>query len=348
MTGGGSKRHVPRTRIVCTLGPASTSETVLRKMMRAGMDIVRLNFSHGNRAGQTARIRAVRTLNRKMRRRIRLLGDLEGPRIRLGYFKDHQPIVLQKRKTLWLVPMDAPRRDAQHVPFDYEGDYTDLGGAACAHIDDGAIVLQIKRITPAGIETRVEVGGLLKERKAVNVPGADLKFPLLSEKDARDIDFAVQQKLDFLALSFVRSAADVQAVRGYLDGRLPGCRLIAKIENQQGIDNIDRILDATDGVMVARGDMGVCVPIYRVPLIQKRILRLCRDRKKLSITATQMLESMVENRLPTRAEVSDVANAVLDGTDCVMLSAETAVGKHPVAAVTMMNQIIKHTEMGLE
>jgi pyruvate kinase len=346
MNGAQRKAYAPRTRIVCTLGPASSSETVLRHMMRAGMDIVRLNFSHGNRAGHASRIQLVRSLNRKMRRHVRLLGDLEGPRIRMGYFPEHLPIVLHKRQPLWLVPMDAKGRDAQHLPFDYAGDYHDMDGAAFAHIDDGNIVLQIKQVSSRGIETRVEVGGLLKERKAVNFPGAALQFPLLSEKDARDVDFAVEQELDFLALSFVRRAADVQAVRDRLGGRLPECRLIAKIESQEGIDRIDEILDAADGVMVARGDMGVCVPIYQVPLIQKRLLRLCGERRKLSITATQMLESMVENRLPTRAEVSDVANAVLDGTDCVMLSAETAVGKHPVGAVDMMNRIIKYTELG--
>ncbi len=309
-----SKRYTPRTRIVATLGPASSSETVLRAMFRSGLDIVRLNFSHGNKAGHAARVDAVRTLNRKMRRRIRI-------------------------------------GDPQRIPFDYESDLEDLVGASHAFLDDGSIVLAIRRITSRGVETRVEVGGTLRERKAINFPGADLHFPALSTKDARDIDFAVEQGLDVLAISFVRSAADVLAVRTYLGGRLPKCRLIAKIENQEGIDNIDTILDAADGMMVARGDMGVCVPIYKVPLIQKDLLKRCRAAGKLSITATQMLESMVENRSPTRAEVCDVANAVLDGTDCVMLSAETAVGRYPGETVSMMNHIIKYTEQagnGLE
>lgn len=339
-----AKRYTPRTRIVCTLGPASTRETTLRKMMRAGMDVARLNFSHGNHAGHLSRIETVRALNRKYRRRIRLLGDLEGPRIRLGYFRDREPVPLEKNRKLSLVPMDDKGDGRSRVPFDYEGPFSDLAGAGLLYIDDGNIVLRVGRITETVVETRVVVGGILKERKALNAPGAELCFPCMTEKDKRDIEFAVSNRLDFLAMSFVRTERDAIAVRKQLSGRIPQCRIIAKIENRDGIENIDGIIRAADGIMIARGDMGVCVPIHEVPLIQKSILRKCRAARRLSITATQMLEHMVEFPTPTRAEVTDIANAVLDGTDCVMLSAETAVGKYPAEAVAMMNQIVKYTE----
>jgi pyruvate kinase len=337
------KHYVPRTQIVCTLGPASSSESTLRKMLREGMDIVRLNFSHGNLANHVTRIERVRALNKKYRRHIRILGDLAGPRIRIGYLADHKPVLLEKNRKVSLVRegQDGARR----IPFDYAGSYDDLHGAESAFLDDGNIILRITGLAQDRVDTRVVVGGLLKERKAINIPGADLRFPPLSEKDARDIEFAVAQQLDYLAVSFARNSADVQVVRDAIGDRMPQGRIIAKIENQQGIDHLEEIMDVSDGIMVARGDMGVCVPIYEVPLIQKHILRRCRARRRFCITATQMLEHMVEYPTPTRAEVTDIANAVIDGTHAVMLSAETAVGRFPVESVRMMNQIIRHTEL---
>ncbi|MFC1498281.1 pyruvate kinase [Verrucomicrobiota bacterium] len=337
------KRYIPRTKIVCTLGPASSSETVLRKMIMAGMDIARINFSHGNKAGHSAHISLARTINRKYRRSIKLLGDLAGPRVRMGYFKNRKPFMLEKNKVLYLVREGD--QAARSLPFDYQGEFTDIAGAKNLYLDDGNIILKVIDISSDRIKTRVVVGGLLKERKAINFPGAKLKFPPLSDKDKKDIDFAVEAGLDYLALSFVRSRKDVEVVREYIGRRLPKCKIISKIENRAGIRNIDEIIEISDGIMVARGDMGVCVPIYEVPIIQKKIIKKCRAKRKPVITATQMLESMVSRITPTRAEVTDVANAVLDGTTSVMLSAETAVGRYPAETVDMMNKIIRHTEL---
>lgn len=337
------KHFVPRTRIVCTLGPASTDKTVLFKMMKAGMDVARLNFSHGSHEEQLVRIGNIRELNRRHRRHIRLLGDLEGPRIRVGVLKDGAPIPLEKNRTVCFVR--EGEHDAAGIPFDYQGPLTDFRTAPFLYLDDGNLMLRLVDATRHRVRAKVVVGGLLKQRKALNAPGARLHFPPLSDKDREDIEFTVRNGLDFLALSFVRTARDVAVVREAIGGRLPDCRIVAKIENREGIRNLDSIIRAVDGIMIARGDMGVSLPIYEVPLIQKRIIALCRARRKLVITATQMLEHMVEYRTPTRAEATDIANAVLDGTDCVMLSAESAVGKYPVEAVAMMNQIIRHTEL---
>ena len=337
-----TRRYVPRTKIVCTLGPASSSETVIRKMVRNGMDVVRLNFSHGNRAGHESKLQTVRRINRKYRRAVQVLGDLEGPRVRLGYFGSHRPVLLEKNRRVDLV--QSGPAEPKRLLIDYEAPLTDFEGAAFLYIDDGNIVLRVRRALAERVETRVVVGGVLKERKAVNAPGADLVFPAITEKDERDIEFAVESRVDCLAQSFVRGPGDVHEVRRRLESRLPGCRVIAKIENRDGIRNINDIIAAADGIMIARGDMGVCVPIHEVPFIQKGIIRKCNRAGKMVITATQMLEHMVEYPTPTRAEVTDVANAVLDGTDCVMLSAETAVGRYPVEAVRTMNEIVKYAE----
>lgn len=337
------KHFVPRTKIVCTLGPASSSEGVLRNMVRSGMDFARINFSHGTHSEHLERIKLVRTVNRKNRRHIRLLADLAGPRVRLCFFRDHQPKLLEKGKTVSLFRQG--HEDEKNIPFDYEGELTDFRGAGHLFLDDGNIILKIKSITASAINTRVVVGGLIKERKAVNFPGAFLKFPPISEKDLRDLEFIVEQKFDYIAQSFVRNSKDVLEVRNRVECSLPDCKIIAKIENEEGLSNIDSIIDAADGIMIARGDLGVCVPIYKIPLIQKAIIKRCLKKRKLVITATQMLEHMVDYLTPTRAEVTDIANAVLDGTSCVMLSAETAVGKFPVETVDMMNMIIKYTEL---
>jgi pyruvate kinase len=338
-----NKRCIPRTKIVCTLGPASSSETVLRKLVQSGMDFARINFSHGTPAKHRARIELVRTINRKYRRHVRLIGDLEGPRIRIGHFKGGKSIQLEKNRTVCLVQEGTSQRNG--IPFDYPGDLKDIEGAEFLYLDDGNIILKVKRVVNNRIDAKVVVGGELKQRKALNIPGAKLKFPSVTEKDNKDIAFAVEQGLDYVAQSFVRTPKDVLSVRAKLkESGGQRIRIISKIECREGIRNIDGIIEASDGIMVARGDMGVSIPVYEVPLVQKQIIRKCNMRKKLVITATQMLESMVHSPTPTRAEVTDVANAVIDGTDCVMLSAETAVGAYPVETVRMMNQIIRHTE----
>ncbi len=332
-----------RTRIICTIGPASDSETVLRKMMLSGMHVARLNFSHGSDTERVRRIRLIRKLNKKYRRHALLLGDLEGPRIRIGRLKDSRPVELKKGRTVTLTQRDVTGGDGV-VPFDYTGPLSGIKKGQNVYIDDGNIALVVTSHEGRSLKTKVIVGGLLKEQKGVNIPGARLEFEPISEKDIADIRFSASEKLDYVAQSFVRSKADIAEVRKVLASCNATCGVIAKIENRDGIRNIEEIISVSDGIMVARGDMGVSVPIYEIPVIQKMIIRKCMKAGKFVITATQMLESMTENRIPTRAEVTDVANAIIDGTDYVMLSAESAAGKYPVEAVGMMQDIIRFTE----
>ncbi|PIU20229.1 MAG: pyruvate kinase [Elusimicrobia bacterium CG08_land_8_20_14_0_20_59_10] len=333
--------RTPRTKILATLGPASTAHAVLRKMYQAGLDCVRLNFSHGKPDEHRARVEMVRDLNRATRRHITVLQDLKGNRIRIGRLE--APLQLKNHQKVTLVRGLTARRAGQ-IPFDYTGSLKAIKKGHLIYIDDGNIALEVKAPGRDSLECEVTAGGLLKERKGVNIPLAALDFPVLSDEDRRDLEFALTIKPDFIAQSFVRSKAEVLAVRRVLGGRLPGCRIIAKIEAREAIKNLDEIIAAADGIMVARGDLGVMFPLWEVPLLQKLIIKKCNKAGKPVITATQMLESMTANYHPTRAEVSDVANAVLDGTDWVMLSAETAAGAHPVEAVCFMNQIVKYTE----
>ena len=337
------RRYIPKTKIICTLGPASSEETILRKMVFAGMDTARINFSHGRYSDYISCMETIEKINKKYKRHIRILGDLEGPRVRVGHFKNHKPLSLKKNKIVYLVK--AGEGDEKYIPFDYKGSLKDIEGAEFIYIDDGNIVLKPITVDEERVKARVVVGGILKERKGINIPGAKLAFPPMTEKDTKDIQFAMENRFDYIAQSFVRGRKDVLEVRKKAKDNLPKCKIISKIENREGVRNIDSIIDVSDGIMIARGDMGVSLPIYQVPLIQKEIIGKCNKRKRLAITATQMLEHMVQYPIPTRAEVTDVANAVIDGTDCVMLSAETAVGKYPVEAVRMMNEIIKYTEM---
>ncbi|MEK6727198.1 MAG: pyruvate kinase [Candidatus Omnitrophota bacterium] len=332
-----------KTKIICTIGPASDTETVLRNMMLNGMDVARLNFSHGDIAKHTGRIKLIRELNKKYRRRIRILQDLEGYRIRVGSFKDNKGMELKKRQILLLVNKNILGA-GNIIPFDYHGDLKDIGLEKHIYIDDGNIELLVKQSTHKFIKAQVLIPGFLKENKGINIPEVNLKFKGLTDKDKADIEFGIKNKVDYIAQSFVRNKEDILLIRKLTEDAIPGCKIIAKIENREGIKNIDEIMEVCDGIMIARGDMGVSIPIYEIPVVQKQIIKKCNAAKKFVITATQMLESMVENLRPTRAEVTDVANAILDGTDFAMLSAETAVGKHPVEAVGMMNQIIKFTE----
>jgi pyruvate kinase len=335
--------RTPRTKILATLGPSSCTQPVLRRMFEAGLDAVRLNFSHGSLESHAANVELVRDLNRKLRRRILILQDLKGNRIRIGKLKD--PVELKKRQRVTLLQAAAGRRTGE-IPFDYRGSLKVIKKGHYIFIDDGNIALEVKGIGRNSLDCEVTVGGLLKERKGVNIPLAHLDFPRLSEEDREDLEFCVKHRLDFLAQSFVRSKEDVLAVSRLVKPRLPACRIIAKIEAREALDDLEEIAEAADGLMVARGDMGVMFPIWEVPMHQKRIIKLCNKLGKPVITATQMLETMTENPGPTRAEVSDVANAVLDGTDYVMLSGETAAGKYPAETVRMMNQIVRYTESG--
>lgn len=334
---------MPKTKIIATLGPASNSATVIRKMMFAGLDVVRLNFSHGSHQEHKTRLDIVREQNRKYHRRIRILQDLQGNRIRIGLLKRHLPIELKKRQTTWLTQENIIG-EGNLIPFDYAGPLSDIKTGEYIYIDDGNIALVVKERRKRMLKAQVVVEGFLKENKGVNIPGARLRFPEITEEDKIDIQFGMKNRVDYIAQSFVRNRKDVLAVKERISQGLPDCLVIAKIECRQGIRNIDEIIAVSDGIMIARGDLGISLPIYEIPVIQKQIIKKANRAKKFVITATQMLESMTENLTPTRAEVSDVANAILDGTDYLMLSGETAVGQHPVEAVNMMNKIIQFTE----
>jgi len=337
---------MPKTKIIATLGPASSKYTVLRKMFAAGLDVVRLNFSHGSHKQHLDSIELVRRLNSKYRRHIRIMQDLEGFRIRVGRFKGTKARLLKNRTVVWLTN-NAQAHGPKTIPFDYKGDLDRIQPKQLIYIDDGNIRLRVKSVSDNSIKAVVVEGGILKERKGVNIPDLALEFEGITGKDKKDIEFGVKHKVDYIALSFVRDANDVIKAGELIKPRLPRCRVVAKIENREAIENIDGIIDAADGIMVARGDMGVAVPIYEVPIIQKRIIKKCNAAGKFVITATQMLEHMTEHSRPTRAEVADVANAIIDGTDFVMLSSETAVGLFPHQSVLMMNEIIKFTEKNM-
>lgn len=310
--------------------------------------MARLNFSHGSHLKHSRRIELIRQLNEKYRRRIKILQDLEGYRIRVGLFKDKREIVLKRKQVLLLTKNEDMLGDEDVISFDYHGSLTDIKIGSYIYIDDGNIALLVKARTKKYLKTEVIIPGILKERKGINIPDIKLKFKGLTDKDRTDIEFGLKNKVDYIAQSFVRNKEDIIPIRKLTKERLPNCKIIAKIENRQGIKNIDEIIRVCDGIMIARGDMGVSIPLYEIPIVQKGIIRKCNRAAKFVITATQMLESMAENIRPTRAEVTDVANAILDGSDFLMLSAETATGKHPAEAVRMMNQIIIFTEQHLQ
>lgn len=329
-----------QTGIVCTLGPASQARETILHMAQNGMDMARLNFSHGKHDDHVRLIETVRDINRRDGFQIKILQDLEGYRIRVGIL--HQPLVLGRGQTVFM-SHEREQRPGD-IPLDLDADLRVFKPGMDVFIDDGLICLEVIRCVKDRLELRVEHGGELKSRKGINVPDLKLQANILTPKDQDDLAFGLQHRVDCIAQSFVRNRADIMRVRRLAQKTLPHCKIYAKIENREGVRNVDSIMDACDGIMVARGDLGVSLPIFKIPIIQKSIIRRCNRRKRYSITATQMLESMTENKRPTRAEVSDVANAILDGTDFVMLSAETAAGRFPVESVSMMRQIVEYTE----
>ena len=332
-----------KTKIIATLGPSSNDYTVIRKMVMAGLDVVRLNFSHGNHEEHLKRLELVKKINKVYRRHIRIMQDLEGYRIRIGYFKGKPHKTLKTRAMIWL-SKNPDARDLLNIPFDFGGDLSIIKPGQLIYIDDGNIILKVERSSKKIIKAQVIEGGILKERKGINIPGVRIPFSSITNKDKADIAFGIKHEVDYIAQSFVSRKKDVDIIKHLVKPKLPKCRIVAKIENREAIRNIDEIIDASDGIMIARGDMGIAVPIYKIPIIQKYIIKKCNRKRKFVITATQMLEHMTEHSRPTRAEVTDVANAILDGTDFLMLSAETASGKYPVESVKMMNEIIKFTE----
>ncbi|MCL2630898.1 MAG: pyruvate kinase [Firmicutes bacterium] len=335
-----------KTKIVCTLGPACDNIQVLRKMAKAGMNVARLNMSHGTHSEQSARIKAVREISKEIASPIAVLLDTKGPEVRVRTFAGGKAVLKEGDKFVLCAyeTEGDSTRVAISFPFLYK--YLKKGSEILA--DDGNIELRVEKCSESEIVTTVIVGGILSNRKSLNFPGTEIDMDYLSDIDKEDIAFGVKEGVDFIALSFVRTASDVQIIRDYLKTlNSKDILLISKIENRQGVDNMEEIIAISDGVMVARGDMGVEIPFEEIPPIQKRMIKSCYTAGKMVITATQMLESMITNARPTRAEISDVANAVYDGTSCTMLSGETAAGKYPVETVKAMVKIIKHAEKNI-
>lgn len=335
-----------RTKIVCTIGPASESPEMLEALIRAGMDVARLNFSHGTYDEHKQRIDRIREAARRVGKHVGIMLDIKGPKIRTGKIQGGQA-ELKDGATIVLTVDPLEYGTAERVSISYEGLVEDVYPGAPIRIDDGLIGLVVERVEGRDIVCRVTNGGILRDRKGINVPGVTLRIPGVTEKDAADIRFGIEQGVDFIAASFVRKAADVLEVRRLLEEQDYHADIIAKIETQEGLDRLAEIVEVADGIMVARGDLGVEVPTEEVPLAQKRMIALCNAAGKPVITATQMLDSMQRNPRPTRAEASDVANAIFDGTDAIMLSGETAAGRYPLEAVRTMAQIAERAERAL-
>ena len=334
-----------RTKIIATIGPASSSSTIIARLIRAGMDAARLNFSHGDRRDHTWRIQLIRNEAAKAGKQIAIIQDLQGPKLRVGAMQnDAVPL---KRGDMLTLTTKKVIGTADLVSVTYPRLTKDLKAGDIVLLDDGRLELRVARKDAHGLTCKVIRGGVLKSHKGVNLPGARLSLPSLSRKDKDDLKFGVKQGVDYIALSFVRTAQDILLTRKFVHSLGANIPLIAKIEKPEAIQNLDEIICASDGIMVARGDLGVEMSSEQVPLLQKKIIEACKWAEKPVITATQMLESMIENPQPTRAEASDVANAILDGTDCVMLSGETAMGKHPVQSVSVMTRIAMQIETSL-
>jgi pyruvate kinase len=337
---------IRRTKIVATLGPACADPKVLDKMMEAGVDVVRLNFSHGTADEHQQRCELVRSLAKTRARAVGVLVDLQGPKIRIGKFKDGKITLNPGDKFI----LDAACKlgDQERVGLDYKELVKDVARGATLLLDDGRIEMWVEDVTGTEVHCKVVQGGVLSNNKGINRKGGGLSASALTEKDIEDIKTAAAIKADYLAVSFPRSAADIQQARDILRAAGGKAWIVAKIERAEAIEALDDILDAADAIMVARGDLGVEVGDAAVPALQKRMTKAAREKNKVVITATQMMESMISSPIPTRAEVSDVANAVLDGTDAVMLSAETAAGQFPVEAIQAMDRVCLEAEKELE
>ena len=336
-----------RAKIICTIGPSCSTEAILRDLMRLGMDVARLNFSHGSHSDHARNIERLRRAAQREKRTICILQDLQGPKIRTGRMEGHAAVTLQAGAQLTITPRDI-EGNAALISTTFPDLAREVQAGARILLSDGLIELRVLRARGDDVECEVVNGGVLGEHKGINLPGVALSIPALTEKDRADLKFGLQHGVDAVALSFVRSANDVQLAKQLIAKQGSDVPVIAKLEKPQALDQLDQILEASDGVMVARGDLGVEMPPEQVPAIQKHIIRRAAEWRKPVITATQMLESMIENPRPTRAEASDVANAVFDGTDAVMLSAETATGRYPRETVTMMVKIVADAERNLQ
>lgn len=334
-----------QAKILATLGPATREPGILEAMLAAGVNGVRINMSHGTQDEKAEDIRVARQAAQSMKRPLAVLVDLSGPKIRTDGLKDHQPVTLETNAE-FIITTRPVEGNSQEVSTNYAGMARDVKPGARLLLDDGAIELIVESTTPTDVICRVINGGVLGERKGINLPGISLPIPSLTDKDRSDLAWAVQQRADYIALSFVRRAEDCSEAKALIKSLGGSAPLIAKIEKAEAIDHLEEIVAAADGIMVARGDLGVETSVELVPVYQKRIIEKTNAAGKLVITATQMLQSMVTSPRPTRAEASDVANAVWDGSDCVMLSNETASGNYPVAAVATMARIIDSAESG--
>lgn len=336
-----------KTKIVCTIGPSSESLENTKKLIKAGMNVGRLNFSHGDFEEHGNRIINIRAANKELGTSVAILLDTKGPEIRLGKLKE-EPIELIQGDAITLTTEEI-LGDINRIPVTYENLPNDLSVGSTVLIDDGLIGLKVESIEGTEVHCRIINSGPIKGKKGVNVPGVKISLPGITEKDRNDIIFGVEQGVDFIAASFVRKASDVLEIRELLEQHNGShIQIISKIENQEGVDNLDSILEVSDGLMVARGDLGVEIPAEEVPLVQKMMIKKCNVAGKPVITATQMLDSMQRNPRPTRAEASDVANAIFDGTDAIMLSGETAAGKYPTESVETMSRIAERAEQALE
>ncbi len=332
-----------RTKIVATVGPACADEACFSELLGAGVDVCRLNFSHGNHGEKKLWIERIREHSRRLDKNTAILGDLQGPKIRTGVMADGG--VMIERGAMVTVTTRDLIGTAEMIPTSYSALPREVVPGDRILMVDGFLELEVQRvISDADVLCRVVTGGLLGDHKGINLPGVKIATPAITERDLEDLDFCIEEGLDYVALSFVRSAAEIDEIKKILYSRRSGLRVIAKIERPEAVENFDSILAAADGIMIARGDLGVEMRPEKVPLIQKGIIRKCNLAGKPVITATQMLESMIESPRPTRAETSDIANAILDGTDAVMLSGETAIGRYPVNAVTVIHQVALDVE----
>ncbi len=332
-----------RAKIVCTVGPSSNSEAALRELMRLGMDVARLNFSHGTHEEHARIIERLRKAAARENRTICILQDLQGPKIRTGRLRDRRPVVLKTGSRVTITPRNV-LGTPNLISTSFKGLAQEVEPGSRILLSDGLIEVVVKAVHGDDTECEVVNGGMLGEHQGINLPGTALSVPSLTEKDRKDLEFGLNNEVDMVAISFVRTAGDVRETKRLIGVRRDDVPVIAKLEKPQAIEHLEEILEVADGVMVARGDLGVEMPAEQVPIMQKHIIRRAAEWRKPVITATQMLESMVDNPRPTRAEVSDVANAVFDGSDAVMLSAETASGRYPREAVATMSRIVVEAE----
>ena len=336
-----------KTKIICTLGPASSKADVLERLIAAGMNIARLNFSHGTHAEHAQAIKLIRAAALKTGQHVGILGDIQGPKIRTGCFAQ-EPLFLKEQEHIFISVDPAKERAPNYIYVDYPELIRDVAVGGQILLADGMFSLTVVKIANNELECVINNSGELSAKKGISLPGVSVSLPALTDKDCDDLQFAVQEQIDMIAVSFARKPEHLLEIRGWLNQLGGDQLLISKIENEEGFQNSEAILQVCDGIMVARGDLGVEYPPEDVPLIQRRLIELCNNAGKPVIIATEMLESMIRNPRPTRAEVTDVSQAILDGTDAIMLSAETAVGKYPVNAVAIMHRIALRTEATLK